>query len=281
MTHPSIRQFSNFHQWIALILVICAVLGALVYIGLESERRLRCLIVDLELEPSPVGRYTRLSQVISETIPEQAPGMAGVSIEVDCLHFTDLSRRVIDRLNPDFIVLSPQSTPWRRYRTQKEQELKRALNLTRSLANEGLPMIGICGGHQFLAMAFGGLVNFIDPAYMELDPMRYTHDMKCERGWTRLSIKTKDPIFRGIQEDATGFWARQWHCEEVKTVPEGMVNLAESDLSEVQVLRLKGKLVYGTAFHPEAGWAETPKGPGLEPNARTLLSNFLISVSKN
>jgi GMP synthase (glutamine-hydrolysing) len=261
--------------------LVAAIVVSLIYVASLPKDSLKLLLIDLELNPSTNRRHTTLTRVIQETIPERATGMAGVLIEVEQLHFTEFTRDHVSRIDPDFILLSPQSTPWRIYDLKFKKEINQALELVRELGEKGVPILGICGGHQFLAMAFGGSVDFIDEGLIGLVRRRYTSRMDCERGWKRIYIKRKDPIFEGLNNDSNRFWAFQWHCEEVKSLAGPLVNLAESDQSRIQILRLPGRLVYGMAFHPESGWARKPLGPGLEPNARRVLSNYLKFVRNN
>jgi GMP synthase (glutamine-hydrolysing) len=85
-----------------------------------------------------------------------------------------------------------------------------------------------------------------------------------------------DPIFSGVATHPGTLRVMESHYEEVKTVPERFVNLARSSMSEAQLIRIPGMLVYGTAFHPE----RSGKSPGTEcTEGRIILGNFLRMVA--
>lgn len=278
MPQPSLKGFSQRSQWLIAIISLTAIIVALILISSPTKNILECLLVDLELAPLNGKRQQFLSKVIGEVIPSTVPELAGITINVTHAHFSEIDYQAIIKQRPDFIVLSPQSTLWQVYWDDQKDELKRALIGARKMAEAGVPIIGICGGQQFLAMAFGAKVDFIDPLYQGKTLLSYYGYLKCEKGWKRLDIKKTDPIFKGIQQQSPSFWAYEAHCEEVKEIPNKMVNLAEGELSKIQLLKLSNQMVYGVSFHPEAGWRAAAKGPGLEPNAREILSNFIIAV---
>jgi GMP synthase (glutamine-hydrolysing) len=112
----------------------------------------------------------------------------------------------------------------------------------------GVPVLGICYGHQLLAVLAGGRV--------ERGPGEY--------GRTLVEIVGGDPLFEG--------WGRVeevWmsHGDHVAQPPPGARVLAVSkDTGYIAAFRLADRPVYGVQFHPEV--RHTPKG-------RRLLDNFL------
>jgi hypothetical protein len=108
-----------------------------------------------------------------------------------------------------------------------------------------IPILGICGGHQALALAFGGKVGPIRAG--EDDCMPYTRER--QGGVVPLTLTTTDPIFRGIDGKLR---ILESHFDEVKVLPPGFVLLASDKLSPNQVMRHPTKPVYGVQGHPES-----------------------------
>lgn len=179
---------------------------------------------------------------------------------------------------PDFILLSPQNTPWYMYREDAGAKLEAAKAVVRNLTlKERLPVLGICGGHQFLAMVFGGTIDFIDSRLVGVFPEKYPKEAVSERGLVDLETLGSDPIFTGVTTHPGRFKAMESHYEEVKTIPELFVNLARSQMSEVQLIRIPGLMVYGMAFHPE----RSGNLPGSEcSDGRIMLGNFIRMVAE-
>lgn len=174
-------------------------------------------------------------------------------------HFSKVDYELVRRLNPEFIVLSPQGTPWCRYTGQKGIALQNFFWMLRYFAEEmDIPILGICGGHQALALAFGGKVGPLRAG--EDDCMPYTRNKQS--GVIPLSVTLEDPIFDGIQGKLK---IVESHYDEVKTLPPGFVLLAWDKQSPNQIMRHPTKPVYGIQGHPES----------MRQESYQLIKNFL------
>jgi GMP synthase (glutamine-hydrolysing) len=257
------------------IAVACAVIIPSL---LMKEERLKGLVVDLELNGPDAGRYGELREALTKRICAEEPALRDVLIQTDYVHFSQFSRELLDTLRPDFLILSPQGTPWHRYRDQAAEELQRFKDVLKDLiVNSDLPVLAVCGGHQLLALTFGGTVGFMDSRYVRDLPERYPKDAIAERGPTMLVTLRGDPILTGVVTHPGTFLVMESHYEEVKSVPEPFVNLARSEMSEVQLMRIPGKLVYGLAFHPERCW-NGHTDPRQNAGTR-ILTNFVTMVA--
>jgi GMP synthase (glutamine-hydrolysing) len=96
-------------------------------------------------------------------------------------------------------------------------------------AESGLPMLGVCFGHQVLARALGGRVA--DMGEYEIGYRTVEH-----RGGR---------LFEGIESEFTAFTT---HSDEVVELPPDATVLAENDYS-VHAFRRGG--AFGVQFHPE------------------------------
>ena len=110
--------------------------------------------------------------------------------------------------------------------TRSEDFLKRA----------GVPLYGVCFGHQHLARTFGGRVEQ-SPAGWELGTVDVT---LTEEG-------RRDQLFAGVPDT---FPAQQSHGEIVAALPPGARRLAHNPQTACQAFAL-GEAIWGTQFHPE------------------------------
>jgi GMP synthase (glutamine-hydrolysing) len=176
--------------------------------------------------------------------------------------FKQLTPEMVAEKRPAFIILSPQSTPWCRYAGKDGIALQNFLWTIPWLAEEmDIPILGICGGHQALALAFGGKVGPIRAG--EKDCLPYSAGR--QGGVIPLTLTAPDPIFQGIEGKLL---IPASHYDEVKMLPPGFVLLASEQQSPVQIMRHPTKPVYGIQGHPEQFHKTRPDG-GI------LIGNFL------
>ena len=154
------------------------------------------------------GREVRHVDVIGgEALPADAAPYAGVII-------TGSGSMVSDR------------EPWS----------ERSAEWLREAAHAGTPMFGICYGHQLLAHALGGAVDY-NPAGREMGTVAIAlHDEA-----------SSDPLFAGLGPRID---AQATHRQSVLRVPEKATVLARSDKDAHQAFRW-GESVWGVQFHPE------------------------------
>ncbi|MCA1959952.1 MAG: gamma-glutamyl-gamma-aminobutyrate hydrolase family protein [Desulfomonile sp.] len=238
---------------------------------------MRGLLVDLELEGPDPSRYARLREALTQRLPLEVDRLRTTRVTLEYIHFSAIERK--DLAAADFVVLSPQGTPWYRY-DSAGLEMVKEIVVNAAIADD-LPLLGICGGHQFLALAFGGTVDFIDPTFVGKQPERYPKQAIGEHGVTVLHTLRDDPILNGVASHPGRFRAVESHYEEVKAVPGQFVNIAASALSEVQLMRIPDKLVYGVAFHPERCWDDGDCAEFAVPEGKQLLANFLAMVREH
>ena len=113
---------------------------------------------------------------------------------------------------------------------------ERAAGWLRDAARSGLPLFGICYGHQLLAHALGGRVDD-HPHGREMG----TVDIEV------LSAAQGDPLFGGL---SGSFAAHATHLQTVLEPPPAATVLARSAHDACQAFRW-GDSAWGVQFHPE------------------------------
>ena len=106
----------------------------------------------------------------------------------------------------------------------------------RDAAHAGLPLFGICYGHQLIAHALGG----------EVGPNEEGREM----GTVRIHLHPAaqgDPLFAGLPDV---FAAQATHLQSVLRPPPGAVVLAHNDHDACHAFRW-GEAAWGVQFHPE------------------------------
>jgi len=262
-----------------VVTVLCLLTLMIMLEFYPKQKQLNGLLVDLELDGPDPARYGELRDAVTRRLADEVPSLRQVKLSLTYVHFAELDRDAVNSERVDFLILSPQRTPWHAYSGECRSKLESLKRLIHELIlKKGMPVLGICGGHQFLALAFGGDVGFIDPKFTESTSERYPREAQAERGVVQLQTLGDDPIFEGLVHHPGRFEASQSHYEEVKVVPKPFVNLARSEISEAQLIRIPGRPVYGMAFHPERGW--DGKAGSVQNGGKQILANFFRMVAK-
>jgi GMP synthase-like glutamine amidotransferase len=184
------------------------------------------------------------------------------------VHYTRFDGARVAKSGPTAIILSGQSTMWPWYDMATFEPLFAVLRGGFGLGR--LPVLGTCGGHQLLALAFGAPVKgmrWVGPG----EPNVFTSEgWQPERGFKGVDLRRRDPLFRGLPKRAVFL---QSHHDHIVTVPPGFLWLASNATCRVQAMRHRSRPLYGVQFHPEWYHDEHPHG-------RRLLENFFSLCSR-
>jgi GMP synthase (glutamine-hydrolysing) len=205
--------------------------------------------------------------------------------DVRVAHLSEI-REAAAEFRPQAIVLSGTLSDFDYYNPQHLENFNRFINETRT------PVLGICGGHQLIGLAFGARVVTLDN--LEQHQNRANRSFEYQYKLVRI-IAPDDPIFRGINDAESGVWQdytregrilRVWqnHGLQLDRVPEGFQLLATGYLcrNQMMVKRTDEQLIYTVQFHLEKSfedWDRTRATRWEHPNesrdGRIIFENFL------
>jgi GMP synthase (glutamine-hydrolysing) len=126
-----------------------------------------------------------------------------------------------------------------------------AYRMDPTIVGLGIPILGICYGHQLLAMLADGEVANTGGA---------------EFGNTTLEVTGDSLLLAGLPASQQVWMS---HNDEVTGVPPGFVCVARSQGASVAVMEDRDRRLFGVQFHPEV--AHTPRG-------NEILKHFLYEV---
>ncbi len=169
-------------------------------------------------------------------------------------------------------------------------------SFTEFIRNTRTPVLGICGGHQLVGLAFDARVLTLD----RREQHERRRDRPCEYQYRFIRItQPEDPIFQGIYDDESGIWQdytkearilRVWqnHGLQIDRVPEGFKLLATAYLCRIQMMvKRDEQLIYTVQFHLEKSFEDWHKNPTRweHPNesrdGRIIFENFLRESLKH
>lgn len=176
----------------------------------------------------------------------------GLKILIEPYHAVSLER--VEELQPSHIILSGQSHPWDRYQPES------LAGLVDVIKKAVQPTLGVCGGHQQIALAFGAPVELM----ARLEPGEGYTGAKRERGYFPVET-TGEGIFKHLPNQITVWHS---HFDEVKELPQGFRATAWNENCAIQAMQHAERPLFGVQFHPEL----FDEG---HPDGRQVIENFL------
>src|SRR5262244_505720 len=151
--------------------------------------------------------------------------------------FQSITPEFVKTLAPSHIILSGQSHPWDKY---PREDLAGIFYVIRHAPK---PILGVCGGQQQIALAYGARVDLIE----RIEPGESYDGALRESGYCSVVLKTENGIFGNLPETIT-VW--ESHCDEVKGLPEEFICTATNETSEIQAMQHTSRPLFGVQFHP-------------------------------
>ncbi|MDE1763192.1 MAG: glutamine-hydrolyzing GMP synthase [Thaumarchaeota archaeon] len=155
----------------------------------------------------------------------------------------DISPEELKKLNPKGIVFS--GGPASVYSKDSPQPSSKIFEI-------GLPVLGICYGHQLIVNNFGGKVKRANKEY----------------GSSTLKIDSGSDLLAGMGKETRAWMS---HGDAAESLPDGFEVIGHTESSFAAAIANRQKLVYGIQFHPEVVHTE---------NGVQVLKNFVLDICK-
>ncbi len=166
--------------------------------------------------------------------------------------------------------------------SERKKMILRSELLLKQIIKRGIPMLGICFGHQLISYILGGKIK-ADPNQAEIGAYEI---FLTEKGM-------KSPLFRDLPKV---FYAVEGHKDSVVSLPKNAVLLATSKRCGVEAYQIRNN-IFGVQFHPELDkkgmkyrlnlFPDYTKGKNINeilndyqetPFARKIVENFKIFI---
>jgi len=126
----------------------------------------------------------------------------------------------------------------------------------KKIIQKGVPVLGICFGHQIISKLNGGKVK---------------QSKHREFGLANISKKNNSLLITDLFKKKRSIKVWMSHADQVSRLPKNFKVIASSQNSKFAIVENKLKNYYGVQFHPEVTHTE---------NGKKLISNFLFLICK-
>lgn len=147
----------------------------------------------------------------------------------------------VEELAPDAIVISPGPG-----HPTNPRDIGNCLDIIREST---VPLLGVCLGHQAIAVAFGGQVSHSPSGPLHGKASLIDHD---EKG-----------MFQGLPNPLVG---GRYHSLAITKLPEELEVTARTNDGIIMGMKHKRRAIFGLQFHPESV---------LTPHGLNIVENFL------
>jgi len=124
----------------------------------------------------------------------------------------------------------------------------------KNIIENGIPVLGICFGHQILSKLNGGRVK---------------QSKHREFGLANIYKKGNSPLIKNLFNKKKIIKVWMSHADQVSKLPKKFSVIASSQNSKFAIVENKSKKFYGVQFHPEVTHTE---------NGKKLISNFIFDI---
>ena len=124
----------------------------------------------------------------------------------------------------------------------------------KKIIQKGVPVLGICFGHQIISKLNGGKVK---------------QSKHREFGLANITKKNNSLLIKNLFKKKKSIKVWMSHADQVSKLPKNFKVIASSQNSKFAVVENKFKNYYGVQFHPEVTHTE---------NGKKLISNFIFLI---
>jgi putative glutamine amidotransferase len=212
-------------------------------------------LIGVTLDSEPAGGWSRYPWYALRANYAEALAAAG-ALPVALPHLPAMAEAMLDRIAGLVVTggafdVDPAlygATERHGTVTLKQARTEAELALLRGALQRNLPVLGICGGQQLLAVALGGtLVQHIPDALA--DPLE--HEQKNPRHETSHDVAvTPDTLLHRIAGGAT-VAVNSAHHQAVREAGRGKINATAPDGVIEGIELTDAKFVLGVQWHPE------------------------------
>jgi GMP synthase (glutamine-hydrolysing) len=169
-----------------------------------------------------------------------------IGVYSELVAWNNQPEKLLDQVNLGAVILSggPSSV----YDTGAPTLSKSLLD---SLISRGIPILGICYGHQLLALLLGGKVEL-------------TADR--EYGKVKLKVNDRSDLLKGLDKEEIVWMS---HGDQVITLPPDSDKIASTDICPNAAFRSRKMGIYSVQFHPEVRHTA---------NGMKILRNFVLKI---
>ncbi|WP_062268932.1 glutamine amidotransferase-related protein [Endozoicomonas arenosclerae] len=175
----------------------------------------------------------------SKKTPEIQGVLSDLGINSDIIALKDANQQSFDSNSAMIISGGPHLF------TDSQEKKNSLMQQFQFIQNLAIPTLGICLGHQAIALTFGGDV-YRDHERREKD---------------KIQILKNHPLFEQISEESE---FAEDHCEGIRPGSNTTV-IARSEYYEVEAIKIDDRPMLGVQFHPEVSGK----------NGHQLISNFI------
>lgn len=166
-----------------------------------------------------------------------------IQSDIKVIRNDEMTIEEIRQLNPDCIILSPGPG--------RPEDAGIIIQVVQTLG-KGIPILGVCLGHQAICSAFGAAITYAKEL-MHGKQSEVTFDRNCL-------------LFQNCPEKAL---VARYHslAADADTLPDELKITARTMDGEIMAVQHEKYPIYGVQFHPESI---------MTPDGKSMLKNFIL-----